>query len=105
MSVVLIVRAAGADGELVVPIATQQVFDDVWVPAARVLGLEWVPAFAAGVPVGGEDVPAVLAELHRLAAAFAQRPPAAAVTERLAQLVGTLTALQEGGADFDAYIG
>ncbi|MDP2316560.1 MAG: hypothetical protein Q8P41_26945 [Pseudomonadota bacterium] len=58
--------AAEAIGCEYIPVATEAVFEELWVPACGTLGLRWVPCFQSGIPITSEDLPDVIDELDRL---------------------------------------
>jgi hypothetical protein len=81
------------------PVATEGVFATYWLPAAAVLGCEWMPLFQTGAPVPLEDFPDVLDEPRRLRDHFAaqgDRLSATGVRERSAWLVGELEKIDPG---------
>ena len=47
------------------PIATEAVCQQTWLPACTALGLQWVPLFESGLPLTKADRPFVLEELKR----------------------------------------
>jgi hypothetical protein len=48
------------------PLATEDEFHRHWLPLAKAQGLQWIPLFAAGLPVTSADIPAVLDEVDRM---------------------------------------
>src|SRR3954467_381461 len=105
MSVALIYRPRGALPEQaeMVPVATEEVFREHWLPGARALGLVWVPMFETGVKVSEGDLQAVLEELRALERWLIANTPESAtlVQPRIARLVDVLEhlpPLQDGQA-------
>lgn len=64
MSVQLLIEGPDDQGRSV-PVASEQVFSRYWLPLCDVLGLQWIPLFQTGLPIGGEDLGDVVLELHR----------------------------------------
>jgi hypothetical protein len=76
MSVGLLIEYSDASMESSwTPVATQAVFATYWVPAAHLLGLEWVPLFETGTSVDNEDVSRILEELALLKRWVTSDPP------------------------------
>jgi hypothetical protein len=70
-----------ADVRFYVPVAAQEVFDKIWVPASEHLGLFWMPMFSTGVPTTRDDLPEVRQEFVTIRDWFAHNvedPKAAA---------------------------
>jgi hypothetical protein len=112
MSVALLLKypKTGRESRLV-PISTEEAFEVYWLPAARLLGLRWLPLFQAGVPISKSDVPSILTELEALREFMTKQPhaqlPAAVaahVVERIDGLNFELKAMQEI-ANIEAFIG
>lgn len=85
------------------PVATEGVFREHWLPGALALGLVWLPQFETGVNVGEDDLPAVQEELRALERWLIANAPGSAdlVLPRIARLIdvlGSLPPLQEGQA-------
>ena len=84
-----------------IPVATQAVFAGYWVPAAHLLGLQWVPLFETGTSVDKEDLPAILDELDVLKRWLTRAPPslpegmAEFMTTRLNRLAAELDAIRD----------
>ncbi len=67
MSVGLLIEYPGTQREArMVPIAAEGLFETYWLPASRLLGLQWVPLFQSGVTVEKETYSAILTELQLL---------------------------------------
>jgi hypothetical protein len=70
MSVALLVYDEDAQGEAkrtMVPVATEDVFERVWLAGAEALGLRWVPLCQSGLPIRDpEERAELVAELERL---------------------------------------
>ena len=49
-----------------VPIATEQVFQEFWMPIVEMLDLQWVKCFQGGIEVGKEDFRSILKELEEI---------------------------------------
>lgn len=49
-----------------VPIATEDTFEQYWQTASSRLALKWVPIFQSGLPLRNDDIPLIVAELDRL---------------------------------------
>ena len=49
-----------------VPIATEQVFQEFWMPIVEMLDLQWVKCFQSGIEVGKEDLRSILKELEEI---------------------------------------
>ncbi len=79
--------------ELYLPLATQGAYSSEWVPAAKELGLSWLPLFLTGTSVDVEDLPAVVEELRRLRTALAGVPRQASTVERLDFILERLRAV------------
>jgi hypothetical protein len=111
MSVGLLIRKRGQDRAQgrYVPVATEEVFVQHWVPACRSLGLSWVPLFETGVQVAGDDIEAVLAELRVFEQWLRQAPPpgAKAISDRLQRLIQELSLVSQADdlQDFEVFIG
>lgn len=56
----------GNEDNTYIPVATEEVFNKTWLPAAREHRLQWISAFGAGHSYTKEDIPAILEELGRL---------------------------------------
>lgn len=87
-----------------VPVATERVFDDRWRPGCEALGLEWVPLFKTGTPVGADELETVIAELERLRAWMGERPGGDYERERVALVIAELAKLR-GARDVEIFIG
>ena len=109
MTVSLFMKTQRDGDERVVPISTERVFEDYWQPAARKLGLKWVPLFQTGLPLEQEDIPVVLEELEKLRTAFEKPSHVPADTDEY--VLGRLNLLIEelkttvASSDLDIYIG
>jgi hypothetical protein len=70
MSVAVIIDDPVTDDQRLVsiPVASEQVFNELWIPASQELGLEFVPLFLGGVVIGKEELDDVLLELSKLKA-------------------------------------
>ena len=66
MSVHVNIKTPALDSHDFFPIAGQAPYDQYWVPAAKALGLVWIPAFSWGTSFSNEDAPAVIAEFKHL---------------------------------------
>lgn len=112
MSVGLLLKYPGTQKEpRLVPISTEEAFGTYWLPASKLLGLQWVPLFQGGVAVSKADIPDVLCELEVLKKSMAIAPPpqlpagvANHMVERIEQLIAELQALKDE-QDVEAYIG
>lgn len=49
-----------------IPVASESVFYEYWVPAIKALDLQWIKLFGTGVDVEEEDVPSIIYELNQL---------------------------------------
>jgi hypothetical protein len=49
-----------------IPVATQDVFHEVWIPPCQALGLKYLPMFETGTALEQEDLDCVIEELGRL---------------------------------------
>jgi hypothetical protein len=111
MSVALTIHKKGDDpGQgRYVPVATQSTFVAHWVPASQALGLYWVPQFENGIPVSGDDVPAILGELRALQQWLGRAPPVVvdAISERLQRLIEELSLVSKVPdlQEFEIFIG
>lgn len=96
----------GPENAREVPIATHEVFRNDWAPASLALGLIWIPLFEQGLPVSGDDLKDILAELHKLDSWLAANRPevAARIAHRIGGLISTLEAL-ESVESMEIYIG
>ncbi len=86
-------------GPTYLPLATEEIFNKHWTPAAASLGCVWVPLFRSGAPVPVEDLPSVLDELRRLRDYFAAEidsPSTIGVCQRSTWLVGELEKIDPG---------
>lgn len=73
MSVSLLITKNGSsDQDRIIPIATESMFSDLWIPAALQLKLRYVPLFQSGLFIEREDISEVIAELISLRSFFAQ---------------------------------
>jgi hypothetical protein len=109
MSVALSIRARGTSNAAprIVPVATQEVFKRYWLPGSEALGLQWVPLFETGIPLGKDDVPVVLRELRALEARIQGNAPetVAVIAERLERLIAELSGLGESLEQVELFIG
>ena len=64
MSVVLLVEYTTGHTRSV-PVATESVFQNSWLPVCKSLNLSWVQLFQSGLPLMKDDLPLVLTELVR----------------------------------------
>src|SRR5438067_918260 len=92
-----------------VPIATEQIFQSYWLPASKILGLQWIRLFQSGLTIEPENRLAILVELELLKQFMISKPqpllPNGIVThivERINLLVAELKILEPG---VEAYIG
>lgn len=84
MSVAILIEFRDPAREaLYLPLAAQGAYGGEWVPAARKLGLRWLPLFLTGTTVSVEDLADVAEELQRLRASLAGDPRSAATVERI----------------------
>lgn len=109
MSVSLLITSA-TDGQRgrMLPIASEQIFNQYWVPAATRLKLEFVPLFQTGLPVNREDIPYILDELQQLRTFFETQQVASGTTLTLIERVDGLAHMLEGllhTSSEDIYIG
>lgn len=49
-----------------VPIATNKVFKEFWLPGCAALNLQWIPQFLEGLDLESEAIPDIVEELSRL---------------------------------------
>lgn len=56
----------GNEDNTYIPVATEEVFNKIWLPAAREHQLQWISAFGAGHSYTREDIAGILEELGRL---------------------------------------
>jgi hypothetical protein len=112
MSVALTIsRSTGSRGRDQVPISTESIFHTYWLPAANLLALRWVPAFAGGIDIEEQDIPEVLDELRRLRAYVASAPRPDWPAEIAAYVLGRIDLLADrldgtrGERDITRYIG
>lgn len=61
-------------GETYLPLATERVFAEHWLPAASALGCVWIPLFQTGTSISLEELPTVRAELEQVRDYFARTP-------------------------------
>ena len=68
MSVCLMVSnpISKEEDEFYVPIATEQVFQEFWMPIVEMLDLQWVKCFQSGIEVEKEDFRSILKELEEI---------------------------------------
>lgn len=91
MSVAIVVSFKSPDrAPLYVPVATEALFSNAWLPAAERLGLSWVPRFELGADVPPADLPAVRAEIARVRAALAHRRDAPSLLPRVDSILDAL---------------
>ena len=101
----------GREDELV-PVATQDVFNRYWLPAARQLDLKWVPSFQPSLDLEHEELatvlPDLLEELGQLRRLMAVEPPSYVPREQAraiaARIDGLSAALERALRDPDAEI-
>jgi hypothetical protein len=73
MSVAIVIGyRAGHEGPDYLPIATERVFREQWLPLTLGADFEWLPAFASGTSVDFDSLPEVVDEFRRLADLAAQ---------------------------------
>lgn len=103
MSVALLLKNSSSDDTRLYPIATQERFVRVWMPAIEELGLEWVGLAETGFLITIKNHPEVVSELRRLRAWFEARHDAHSV-ERLDRALPELEAFRfEAGSN--AFLG
>jgi len=56
----------GNEDNTYIPVATEEVFNKTWLPAAREHHLQWINAFGAGHSYTREDIAGILDDLGRL---------------------------------------
>ncbi len=110
MSIALIVQGQPhLEDTRCVPIATEEVFRQFWLPASEELGLAWVPLFEGGLPITTADLPCVIADLELLRNHWrwsdsGARGHSERLLERLDPLLEELKSLL-ANVEVDAYIG
>ena len=109
MSVALSIQPRGTPGAAprIVPVATQDIFQRYWLPGSEALGLQWVPLFETGIPLGKDDVPDVLQELRALDDWTRVHAPetAAVIGVRLEGLIAELSGLVGTLEQVEVFIG
>ena len=104
MSVALLIGSSDAEGAgQLVPIATESVFVQYWLPAATQLQLRWVPLLRRGIPITRSNIAPILDELGQLRAYFVVNN-VPEVVSRIDGLAETLAHF-EGCGDLDLWIG
>lgn len=108
MSVVLLTTSRRGDerSNRLVPVATQATYEELWVPAAEALGLQWIPLFEAGFPLERSDLPDVIRDLEKLRAfCLSSERHREMILERLDRLIEELNEIYEiNGSDDDVEI-
>lgn len=107
MSVALMIKLGGEVARRrVVPVATQDVFRLVWLPAATALALRWVPLFESGAEIDRGSLPDVIREVETLHEWFRRSKDAdESVLRRVAGLLAELRDLETSGTEVDIFIG
>lgn len=54
------------EDEFYVPIASEQVFREFWMPVIQTLDLQWAKCFQSGIEVGKENFRSILKELEEI---------------------------------------
>lgn len=74
-----------------IPVATEEVFNNIWLTASDELGLQLVPVFSSGIDIGVEELDDLLIELGRLKRWAESREPQTAemiqMQERISRLI------------------
>lgn len=99
------------NAEHLIPVSTEQIFEEYWQPACSKLGLKWIPLFQTGLPLEVEDISSVIQELKQLKQFFLNPsqfniPESIKeyVTMRIQNLINELDKIQEKPF-VEAYIG
>lgn len=91
------------------PISTEGVFQDHWMPIITELDLEWIRCFQSGIELDKEDIELVLAELekmHNWIVTYKDNERGEQMLERLKSLNETLIEiLNTSRKDIKVYIG
>lgn len=66
MSVLLNITHAGGGPSSSTPLATEAVFEKLWMNGAMAIGAKWIPLFQPGVSVEAADLPSLCEELRTL---------------------------------------
>jgi hypothetical protein len=66
MTVLLNITHAGGAPSSSTPLATEAVFEKLWMNGATAIGAKWIPLFQSGVDVEAADVPSICRELRTL---------------------------------------
>ena len=92
MSVAMIITDRNSEKRMI-PVATEQTYEDVWQAGARALGLEWVELMQTGVDITAENRPAIVDELNKLGVWFEEHGHSYERV-RLTTLLGEIEALR-----------
>lgn len=96
MSVALLIeKIDGKEVKEYIPIATQQIFEDEWLPLCKENNLQWIPMFETGYPFITEDIPYLLEELFFLIKSIHNTKKDLHLKERVIMLTEKLTELQK----------
>jgi hypothetical protein len=66
MSVLLNITHAGGGPSSSTPLASEAVFEKLWMNGATAIGAKWIPLFQSGVDVEVADLPSICEELRTL---------------------------------------
>jgi hypothetical protein len=89
---VLISYLDSSRSETYLPLATEKVFAEHWLPAAAALGCVWIPTFQTGASIPLEELPTIRAEFEQLRDHFTRTPGASEhVRERSRWIVEELS--------------
>jgi len=92
----------GSEDNTYIPVATEEVFNKTWLPAAREHQLQWIRAFGAGHSFTREDIAGILEDLGRLSGIIEKMKNEDEVLLRIKALHDFLKKLEreEGAVEF-----
>ena len=103
MSVEMGIRHRDSGEYELVPVATSESFRTLWLPAARRLGLEFVPLFSGGAltTVLPDLVPRIVAEVRRLRDWAANQPDGGYLADRCAGILHAFERTDPSRCEYD----
>lgn len=111
MSVSLIISNPNnkEESDFNVPISTEQVFKEFWMPVIEILNLQWAKCFQSGIEIEKEDFESILKELEEIKIWIGENMNSERgkqIIERVENLCKELIVLLENArGDLKVYIG